>query len=376
MKPKMQLSPGEYVTQAFRADMDKWLIDFFGYEEDAEITPVVEPKKTRKPRVQITKTLSSLLENIDKTFKALEFDIDGVTFNRMLKTEVIGLKKCSPLVTNNDFMNGGDTFLNKVDVSKGLPTYFVIAVNKGDQTNKDSLAPDFAFGMKVKKVPWNVTRMSGTVYLFGMAWRDGKKHIWMGFWLSVKSDGSIHVADELMDKHVSVHGGSYVQRVWEKSAWDAATTDKESAIRHCFCETLSRYQTRNDNWNIGVSNGKKRVSFLIPDNEAKTYFKDRVKVKTDTGKTKPIIHFVNAHTQQHGEKRVFIPEHIRGLREFDWNAYHCTITAPNFHAFKSNDFELYGEHQLGEDVPDGFIGIGELADKLNALEDSGMRKKA
>jgi hypothetical protein len=30
LTPKMQMGPGDYITQAFRAEMDKWLIEFFG----------------------------------------------------------------------------------------------------------------------------------------------------------------------------------------------------------------------------------------------------------------------------------------------------------------------------------------------------------
>ncbi len=362
------------MSDAFRADIDKWLIDFFGYEEvkptmnDANLVTKKHKKK------QYTKTLGSLLENIDKTFKALEFDIDEVSFYRILKSEVIGLKKCAPLITDNNFMLS-EHVLDKVDVSKGLPGYFVIAVNQGDGSKVDALLPDFAFGLKVKKVPWCVTRLPGVVYLFGMAWRDGKKHIWNGFWLSVLPDGSIKVADELKTNWVKVGKEYFTQRVWDKSSWSHSPTDKESAIRHCFCETLRRYQTRNESWNISVSNGKKRIVFLIPDNEAKEYFKDRSKVMTSSGKTKPIIHFVHAHTQHRSDKIVNVPEHIRGLREFDWSGYHCTVTAPEFHAFITSMYDLAGESVLGDELPEGHLGLSEVADMMNSFEDAGRKRR-
>lgn len=382
MKPKLQLSPGDYVTEAFRAEINAWMIDFFGYEDELETNPHpvvlndsnLTIKKRREPRKTNNKTLGELLKNIDATFKELEFDIDDVTFYSMLKTDVIGLKKCSPLITLTTFHDTPQAF-DTVDLSKGLPTYFVIAVNKGEASNQDYLSPDFCFGMKVKKVPWNVTRLTGTVYLYGMAWRDGKKHVWQGFWLSVLPDGSIKVADELKNKYVKVKDGYFTQRAWEKSSWSTTHKDREMVVRHCFCETLTRYQTRNDNWNIGVSNGKKRITFLIPDNEAKSYFKDRVKTKTGTGKTKPIIHFVQAHTQRHRDKTVDIPEHIRGVREFDWENYHCTITAPAFHKILSSDFEEAGEYVLDEDLSNKLISIGTLAEKMNSLEDAGYKRK-
>ena len=86
MKPKMQLSPGNYVSDAYRAEINKWMIDFFGYEDDAPtIAPVVyhdaeikgsppvvkAPKKTprrNKSKTQVQpdiETFQGLLEGLD-----------------------------------------------------------------------------------------------------------------------------------------------------------------------------------------------------------------------------------------------------------------------------------------------------------------------
>lgn len=38
-RPKMKLAPGDYVTPAFRQEIDAWLVEFFGYTnllEDGE----------------------------------------------------------------------------------------------------------------------------------------------------------------------------------------------------------------------------------------------------------------------------------------------------------------------------------------------------
>jgi len=378
MKPKMQLSEDCPVTPQFRMEMDAWMLEFFGQEEDATHQKTDDAnlvtRKPRKKRGAQTKTLDDLLNNIAVTFKNLEFDIDDVTFYRMLKSEVVGLKKCSPLVTDTMFLHD-EEWMESVDPTKPLPAYFVVAVNQGDKTDADTLKPDFAFGMRVKKVPWNVTRMTGTIYLFGMAWRDGKKHIWHGFWLSVHEDGSIAVADELQSKYVTVGRESYTKREWDTSSWHGPRENRAAAIRHCFAETLTRYQTRSDNWNIGVSNGKKRITFLVPDNEAKDYFKGRNKVVNANGKTRPIIHYVKAHNYEFNGKTVSVPEHIRGLREFDWQGYRCTITAPKFHAFNSAAFEMSGEQSVDGDLPDGTLGIGELANMLNGLEDGKQKRK-
>lgn len=340
---------------------------------------VITPKRKRGPKDKSKpnqKTMGDLLESLSETFKHLEFDIDGVSFERMIKSEVIGLKKCSPLVVTKPLFNN-EELKTSVDPKKGLPAYFVVAVNRGTDVgvNATVLEPDFAFGMRVKKVPWNVTRLDGTVYLYGMAWRVAGKHMWLGFWLSVRDDGSIQVADELHNTHVPVGGNSYTKRTWEKSAWDGPSPDREVATRSCFAETLTVYQTRKDKWNIGVSNGKKRLTFLIEPEHSKTYFHNRNKTVTVSGKTKPIIHFVKAHQQKHGEKVVEVPEHIRGLREFDWLGYHCTVTAPKFHVYLSSDFELSADMHNEEAFDDKeMMGIGALGDMMNGLEDAGAKK--
>lgn len=367
----------------------KRLFGYFGYGHQLPlgqtITPstndanlVIAPKRKRGLRDQskpTQKTMGDLLESLSETFKHLEFDIDGVTFDRMLKSEVAGLKKCSPLVVNKSFFDH-EELLTSVDPKKGLPAFFVVAVNKGEDNDKSStLKPDFAFGMRVRKVPWNVTRLDGTVYLFGMAWRVSGKHLWRGFWLSVRDDGSIQVADELQNKYIPIKGGAYMKRTWEKSTWDGPSEDREGCTRSCFAEALSIYQTRKEKWNVGVSNGKKRITFLIDQVHSKTYFQNRNKTVTLSGKTKPIIHFVRAHQQHHGEKVVEIPEHIRGLREFDWSGYHCTVTAPKFHAYLSSDLELSSEYINEEDWDEkSMLNIGALAEKMNRLEDAGLKR--
>ena len=367
----------------------QWLLDTFARKSKSEpqtvqmpeievVQPVIAaPRKKREKSNR--KNMADLLESLSETFKHLDFDIDGVSFERMLKSEVIGLKKCSPLVVEKSFFYDVGKEKTTVNPKLGLPTYFVVAVNRGsDNDKKDTLEPDFAFGMRVRKPPWNVTRLTGQVYLFGMAWRVNGKHMWLGFWLSVRDDGTIQVAHELHNVNVPVSGSSYTKRTWEPSSWHGPSQDRVLAITSCFCDTLSTYQTRKDKWNVGVSNGKRRLVFLIEQPDAKHYFKNRRKTVTVNGKTKPIIHFVRAHTQQHGDKIVEIPEHIRGLREFDWNEYHCTITAPKFHTFLSSDFELAADF-VDEDVVSSdksrWLEIGDLADKMNDLEDNNKRRR-
>lgn len=360
-------------------------------EPDQAIRPVQEtpPSRPKKQRIKSARhDMGSLLDSLAETFKHLDSGIDSYTFSRMLKSEVEGLKKCAPLVTSKSLFQQPDP-LTKIDPKRGLPAYFVVAMNSGhDDEKSETLEPDFAFGMRVKKAPWNVTRMTGTIYNFGLAWRVGAgKHLWLGYWLAIRKDGTIQVAHELHDvnrsypvrqtdgKKTHTTTRNYTTRTWEYSSWRAGSENAHDSVVHCFCAALDVYQTRNEKWNVGVSKGSKRLVFLIEQQDAKHYFKNRKKAVTVNGKTKPIIHFVRSHTQTHGDKVVEIPEHIRGLREFDWNEYRCAITAPKFHAYLSTTLELDADYLPEEDEdPAKNLSIGALADMMNDLEDKDNKR--
>jgi len=58
------------------------------------------------------------------------------------------------------------------------------------------------------------------------------------------------------------------------------------------------------------------------------FFKDRIKVKTPSGNTKPIFHIVRTHPRK-GSK--LVKTHFRGLRRFKWHDHDVTISMPGYH---------------------------------------------
>jgi len=62
------------------------------------------------------------------------------------------------------------------------------------------------------------------------------------------------------------------------------------------------------------------------------FFKDRIKAKTESGRTKPIFHIVRAHkrTLANASER-FIKTHFRGVRSFFWNDYKVVVSMPGKH---------------------------------------------
>lgn len=336
---------------------------------------IIEKKRKRKPKAErrtISRDLSELLDSLEISFDALQ--LPSETFSHLPASEIKGLKASSPLVSLSPVRSDALT----VDRSAGLPFCFVVASPTEQHDVPDGyLSPDFFYATKVKKTPWNVTKVGGDVYRMGLAWRTSeKKHVWGAFWVGVQQDGSVRVAHELHDAKVRVGHGEYARRQWVASSWRTEDKDPITPVINCFCAALQAYQERGSKWNVGVRKGGKRLVFLVDQKDTSAFFRSRDKTAlTEGGKRRPIIHYVRPHTQKHGEKIVEIPEHIRGLRSFTWKGYECAITAPQFHVHSAIGLELAGEEYLEDDMPDGTVGLQDIGVKIADLEDYHQKKK-
>ncbi len=67
------------------------------------------------------------------------------------------------------------------------------------------------------------------------------------------------------------------------------------------------------------------------------FFKDRIKVKTPSGKTKKIFHIVRTFKRNSG---AYVKSHFRGLRRFKWNAFNVAVTMPGLHHTSVNEFTV------------------------------------
>lgn len=65
------------------------------------------------------------------------------------------------------------------------------------------------------------------------------------------------------------------------------------------------------------------------------FFKDRIKIKTPSGRTKPIFHIVRTHPRKNSK---FVNTHFRGLRRFNWLGYRVTVSMPGFHHRAQTEF--------------------------------------
>jgi hypothetical protein len=320
--------------------------------------------------------MASILEQLDVTFANLRrgvesaYDTRGLELNR---SDMRGLLTCGPLVCNGlDFGDVEKPFGGNAT----LPGCMFISVDKGghDEAHEAGyFKPDFAFAFKIRKTPWVVAKQRGQAWGFGLAWRSRNgKLLWRHFY-AYTENGKVLPAHWLCELPVRVPGGSYTQRTWRTSNWNE---ERQEAPRVVLSSILNLYTDRQDRWTVAVSKDGQRAKFLIEGTDTALAFADRsLHALAADGKRKRIIHYVKAHTQNRGGRIVQIPEHIRGLREFDWNGYKCFVTAPRFHSFHDLSLTMAAEDMPEEGVPDDYLSLPQLQQKLLAVEDEGNTRR-
>ena len=372
MKPKMQMGPGEYITQEFRAEMDKWLIDFFGYEDeepqpvgpvyqDANLQIKEKPKpKNKTPRTKVkrtqkepdTETFTGLLDGLEDCFYSMQVPI--IHGSWLEKKDVSAIKKMGIYVPTPMEIE----FKKQPTIDSDVPLVSIASaylIPKKYDT-KEEMHPRFAFCIKNKRLPESVEMICGTPYQFGLcveltsteAGKEMKpKTFWFWCWIVVTPTGEIRIPNEMQQVFVSIthkrkkSGFKGVRGARQSTAhlrkWclpslaiaeeNRDQTAHEKLLKSTFRQLLLWWKRREDQWSVGVRKDGHRVTFSVAKEHTSAYFADRDTVVNVDGKPRKIIHFVREHRRSSGS---VVKSHVRGLREFDWKGYHCVVTAPGF----------------------------------------------
>ncbi len=419
MTPKMQLSPGDYVSPPFRTEINKWLIDFFGYVEEAEpvlssmqfndanlqpATPKKSKTKTKATRAKKTQTspgmksLSALLEGLEDSFHSLQ--VPTLPGSHLTRAEVSSIKKLGVYVPTDFHID----FLTEPLVPSGTALPMIASAllvtsreeRALNQTNEveDKLYPRFIYALKGVSLPPKVEAVKGKPYQIGMCYelkhdehdKEMKpKMFWMWCWAVIRPDGSIKIPHELRPmasvvKHkraLPARGkSSSHSSVVHFNQWCIPTAaradvggDQETFdlyLRSLFVRLITWWADRDQQWSVGVRKDGHRVTFNIAKEHTSAYFADRDTVVNVNGKPKKIVHFVRQHTRVTGAT---VKEHVRGLREFDWKGYHCTVVAPNLKGRVFTNCPLDPVLVPAAEQP-GFMTPVELANRLASLEDT------
>jgi hypothetical protein len=314
----------------------------------------VEVEEKIESKGSLPTTLGELLDNLDCTFKA--YKTPTIFGGWLSRDEIQGLKKLGAHVPNPWLM---PTYKQHEEIkvnTKNLPGMMLVSIPISEEEHKisnkkDSVLADFMFGIKCKKLPWNIQKIDGIPYKIGMAYRMEKKFFWICAWLVVHEDGSFEFCKEHTVKTIYVTKGKNKGRKYDKKIFkDGALIekddikDREFTAKCTFKGMVDWWQDRQNSWSVAVKQKNERVTFGVDKLLTKKYFVDREKtVKTITGQNKKIIHYVREHDRYYGDKKTTVKAHIRGLNEFTWKGYQCLVTAPEFQTLVTSEFNVSAE---------------------------------
>jgi hypothetical protein len=230
------------------------------------------------------------------------------------------------------------------------------------------------FGIKHKKLPWHVKRVEGTPYVFGMAHKFMDNLFWIYAWVVITPDNKVVLCDEMRLKPVKVlNKGTYMRKEvgMPELAYSLNDGDvpKDEVVRAAFVFAFNYWVRRADRWSVSVSHRGERLTFGVDKENTKKYFANRDKsVKTESGLTKKIVHFVKAHDRDYGGKITKVREHIRGLNSFSWKGYQCLVSAPEFQGLVTAECDVSGIEEENIGTKD-YIATSLLGLRLAAAEE-------
>lgn len=349
------------------------ILDMFKNPElvkpEPQIVEVKEPSEERLTvegveKGEFPKTLSQLLDNLDATFES--YKTPSFT-SWVTADERIGLKKLGAHVPNPwlfQTYKHGDL---RVSTTKFMPSFMMISLDARDTHGTKSISPSFMYAVKQKAPPWFVQKKKGTVYKVGAAYFLNKLY-WACAWLVVKEDGTVelckeHRADPIIIKKGKHKGYAYNKKVYDMPDICNDWEDGEHHLKQIFLNLFEWWIKRHERWNVTVKKNGDRVTFCVNKELTKKYFADRDKsVKTATGQTKRIIHFVKEHERKYGDKIRTVKEHIRGVNKFSWKGYQCIVSAPEFGMHISSAmFDLTPDVELNDgEVREGYVSISKV----------------
>lgn len=300
---------------------------------DIESLPPL-PRRPRKQRVARKPHITDTLNELEATFEHVRRADVHATNDRSLRSALRALGPYFPPPASE--ILDTDHVVDSIDLHK-LPSLAFVALNGSSHERPSSnlLRCDFIYALKLSKLPWDTQQVAGIAfYECGFAWHDGERGlVWSHFHAAVDAERRITIPRVL--RRISQRVGSGWRRdVIVRMAWRAPEVfdhmeHRQEAGVATLSDALQFWANRDSYWQVSARRDGTRVTFCIPDNEAKHYFKDRdASAATPGGQRKRIIHYVREHVRATGAE---VRAHIRGLRQFDWNGFFCSVVAPQFH---------------------------------------------
>jgi hypothetical protein len=93
--------------------------------------------------------------------------------------------------------------------------------------------------------------------------------------------------------------------------------------------TIQCYQDRRYLWNVQAHDGIAKATFGVYPEQIKSLFYARGLPMTETGRKRPILHWVGAHQRRmKSGTEIDVDQYLRGIHEFEMNGTSFKITSP------------------------------------------------
>lgn len=354
----------------------------------AAACPSRQSSKKKRQKTPDANTLAELLERIDDIFDTMK--IPPIRGNWLPKKDINALHKIGIFARTDWMFEHYKDGSARIPHDIPLPTICSCHFIGSKFDTQDRVNPRFAFAIKEPRLPPNVEQFQGTAYRFGYAVQlqedehdneSGARMFWVWSWVVVATDGCIRFPSELRsDPSIIVHRRSHGartdtihQKAWRRPSLirmsERPESDTEAWMSSAFRQLVVWWSDRSNQWSVGVRKDGKRATFSVPRENTAAYFANRQKVVTTSGATRPIIHYVEAHTRSNGSS---VKAHVRGLSQFEWRGYRCSVTAPHLRGLLTNEFDV-----MPVEVPNAeaaanrvaYLDNVQLAERLADLED-------
>ena len=102
---------------------------------------------------------------------------------------------------------------------------------------------------------------------------------------------------------------------------------KESSTIFSVCASIVEDYQVSPFWNIDITDGI-TISTYGQIDHVKQLLDIRNEPLTETGQRKRVLHWVAGHRRVRGDKVIDVPQHLRGLTEYEIGGFHIKVTQP------------------------------------------------
>lgn len=308
--------------------------------------------------------LPSLLAKLGETERCMKILNRNKAIHKnmadLLRSTGIRIGKYARISSVEDVAN--PTFVRDLP-SFGAVSYFNVSENFNDN---GKAWPSLVYFERHRK-PTGLQPFKGAIYsvtdVFPVKSEDGKQNTApsRSYFMGIAPDGSTHLLKQLQTKKISLpqargktKGGksgrkfhstkaTVTQRLYDypavcyvnwrylsdedRAMYGTAEAYAQSSTRAIFSLTTDVYSQHGEaDYVVRAAKKAFSVRFNISLGKTPYFFRHRIKVKTQNGRTKPVYHWVEGHDRINTDgSKSWVRSHTRGLNVFEWKGYKISI---------------------------------------------------